>query len=567
MSKGGNSPEEPRPWGAMAPCLMSPEVEQCGWGEPEGYSPPLVANGDIAFRVGPFGDNTHTWADLAWTPPIYRAGRRYGSEDSFKLVSFGNYRIDLTVEGVSLNNCDSWRQQLDYATGRVVSEVRFPGGIAAKNTLAIDFDASRLFIRREIIGAGGIVRQSLSYRGEVCTVDDITAEWMIEWRDDDTSSVKRCSADAELMRIADGWRRFWDKSLPPPAICRSEALMYVASLYHLRCNATKWSQPVGISNDTWAGRFFGWDEYFCQLGLLYSGHDDLARRVPEFRKSVLPQAQARIGRYLEAGGVGARYPWETLENGREGTPPGFWQDHIFHESNIAAGAWEQYVVTKDLTYLKETAWPVMRDMARFFLEMACYDDGHGGLYIGKVTDLERLGPAKERAFMTTVGAMYTFRIAALAADAVGECAAEAVHWRDAEKRLRGSLPEKDGRYVALPGGEEESVATVAGYFPYPYFSAHDDKALAALKHFETVAKTAGNMYPIGENVCTWYAAWLSAAASKAGEKEMACRWLSEAAATQGCFGEAWEIKEGKVRSRPWFATASGMYLVACGLLR
>ena len=339
--------------------------------------------------------------------------------------------------------------------------------------------------------------------------------------------------------------------------------MYLTALYHLRCNATRWSQPVGILNESWGSRYFGWDEFFCQMGLLTTGHAELARRVPEYRASVLPLAQARVGHYLRPGKFGARYAWESLEDGTDGTPIGFWNEHVFHQSNIAAGTWAQYEETGDLAYLSTTGWPILRDMARFFFTHTLYEDSNGGLYVGKFTDMERLGPAKERAFLTTCGVLYTFRVAAAAARILGVADEEAASWTAAAARLRPSLPEHEGRFTALPDASAESVAVLGGLFPYPLFDRMEPRAVGALHHFISIARTAGNMYPTGNRVCTWYAGWLSAACAAAGEPEAALQSLREAADACGRFGECWEINEpGVMMSRPWFATASGMVVLA-----
>ena len=65
------------------------------------------------------------------------------------------------------------------------------------------------------------------------------------------------------------------------------------------------------------------------------------------------------------------------------------------------------------------------------------------------------------------------------------------------------------------------------------------------------------MYPRGQKVCPWYAAKMSASMTALGDRTEPYRWLSEAAGAIGLFGETWEINEPGVRSRPWFATASG----------
>ena len=247
------------------------------------------------------------------------------------------------------------------------------------------------------------------------------------------------------------WKRFWDSvhdfALPDPEMLR---MVHVA-LYHLRCNATRWSQPVGIHNDLWSGKFFAFDEFFCHMGLLTSGCTELARRIPEFRRATLTVAQKRCNPFHSKEPVfGGLYPWETLEDGSNCTFPGHWEDHIFQNANSAAGAWAQFLTMRDRDFLEQTAWPILRDMARYYVSHHVYREADGGVFIGKVTDLEKLGSAHERAYLTTCGVIYTLRCAARAAGALGCTDAETRNWAELADALPASLPEKDGHYLPFP---------------------------------------------------------------------------------------------------------------------
>ncbi len=362
-----------------------------------------------------------------------------------------------------------------------------------------------------------------------------------------------------------GHRRAWAAyggesrvSVPDPSIQRA----YCTAQYHLRANATRWSFPVGIFPTHWAGKFFGWDEAFCHQALISSNHRDIARRCPEFRLAGLPKALYRASHYGKPGTYGARYPWETLEDGAEGSPPGFWMEHVFHISNIALSAWQQYLYTRDAAYLRDTGYPVVRECARFFVANMVYAKDDGGMFLGKCTDLERLGPSRERAFMTTCGAIYTLDAAAQAAERLGQDAPEAAEWRRVAAKLRESLPHDGGKYVPYPGCAERSIAALGGIFPYPVFDGTEAMQRRAVLDFVAEGRASGNMYPVGDSVCAWYAGWMAAALAVLGEGAEAGRLLSEAAAGAGCFGELFEINEAKVSMRPWFSTASGNFVFA-----
>ncbi len=357
------------------------------------------------------------------------------------------------------------------------------------------------------------------------------------------------------------WGAYWAESYVHLPDAKLETA-YCTAQYHLRANATRWSFPVGIFNSHWAGRFFGWDEMFCYQALVSSNHRDIARRGPEFRFAGLKTALYRAAHYGKAGTYGARYPWETLEDGAEAAPPGFWMEHVFHMSNIALAAWYQYQYTDDADYLAKTGYPVIKECARFFLANMVYESPDGGMFIGKCTDLERLGPARINPFMTSCGAIYTLEAAARAASVLKADGAEAAAWDRAAAKLRASLPVEGDRYVPYAGCTDESVASLGGLFPYPVFDETEVRQRNAVYHYVQNGRAFGNMYQMGQSVCAWYLGWMAAALAELGDKTEPGKLLDEAASGAGCFGEMFEINEAKVSRTPWFATASGNVVYA-----
>jgi trehalose/maltose hydrolase-like predicted phosphorylase len=340
--------------------------------------------------------------------------------------------------------------------------------------------------------------------------------------------------------------------------------VYYTAQYHLRCNATKWSFPVGIFSTHWAGRYFGWDEMFCFQALASSNHLDISRRCPEFRHSVLPKARHRVAHYGKPGNYGARYPWESLENGTEGapTPKGFWLDHVFHMSNISLSCWMQYEYSGDLNYLKTVGYPVIKECARFYVTHMVYENEDGSMFLGKCTDLERLGPAKRNPFLTACGAIYTLEKAAKASALLETDVEESNDWKHIASELRKSLPQDSGRYIPYKGCTEKSVAVLAGLFPYPVFDKSNQLQKNAVYDFIESGRASGNMYPVGTEICAWYAGKMASALAILGDKTEPERLLSSAAKYAGSFSDLFEINEPKVTMHPWFSTASGNYIYA-----
>ena len=361
-----------------------------------------------------------------------------------------------------------------------------------------------------------------------------------------------------------GWRDYFAEGYVKVPDAAMQKMWDVAN-YHVRCDRTPWSFPVGIFPSHWNGRYFGFDEMYIHQGMISSGHIRDARNCPDFRFATLPDAERNVGHYGRNGGKdGAQWMWESLETGRvEGCPPGFWKQHYFHMGTICRTAWTQYLYSDDLVWLEEKGYPVMTGCARFFLRQMVYRNLDGSVFLGKCTDLERLGPARENAFMTTVGAVYAMRSFADASELLKTNLVEAAEMRQVADGLMKSLPTDGERYVGYRGCKEETVATLAGGFPFPVFRRADKMHAETCRHFITKGASAGgNMYPMGKHICPWYAGKMALSMIWLGDDVEPNRWMQDAAKSIGYFGETFEINEPGIHFHPWFTTGSGTVLFA-----
>lgn len=361
-----------------------------------------------------------------------------------------------------------------------------------------------------------------------------------------------------------GWRDYFAEGYVRIPDARLQRMVDVAN-YHVRCDRTPWSFPVGIFPSHWNGRYFGFDEMYIHQGMISAGHIADAQKCPDFRFKTLPEAEKRVGHYgRNRGRDGAQWMWESVETGdTEGCPVGFWQQHYFHMSTICRTAWTQYLYSDDLGWLREKGYPVITGCARFFSKNMIYRNSDGTIYLGKCTDLERLGPSRENAYMTTVGAMYAMRVFADASEVLSTNLTEAAEMRRLAEGLKRSLPVDGDRYVGYKGCKEETVATLAGGFPFPVFGRKDRMHVETCRHFITKGtESGGNMYPVGNHVCPWYAGKMALSMIWLGDDVEPYRWLKDAASSIGHFGESFEINEPGLHRTPWFATASGTLLFA-----
>lgn len=610
----------------------------CGKGAtpPEGYSPPMISNGDLNMLVEWTGGmSTNDWYHLK--PMVYWQGRREPAREA-KLFGFGRFNPVLEIDGKASGTPESWVQTLDVTNALVSCEGVFGGGVKMTSEIFCALTRNVVAIRRTVESADGkphAVKLGLSYAfpadrrmtgawsrygggaqyagtayGQrvtdfavtLCTADagmdayetpeartavlsrEITLEpgtpvvrtWFVIFADtyeaDESPLAGRVSSLVNLL-VSFGWkapyaehRLAWCRYLEASSVRVPDAKLqrlYDVGQYHLRCNTTRWSFPVGIFPHHWQGKYFGFDEMYVHDGLVTANHVAEARRCPDWRKAVMPWALRRQSHYNTPGKWGARWMWMSIEDGDlETAGVGFWLDHIFNMGTICRSAWTQYLYSDDLDYLKTTGFPIMLECARFFRNNRVLEGENGEAYIDRCTDLERLGPSRERAFMTTCGAIYALRSAAEAAELLQTNLDEVADFRATADRLVKGLPSRDGRYIAYAGCTEESVATLGGLYPFPVFGENNDLQVKAARHFIQNAKAAGNMYPMGSKVCPWYAGKMSVTMTLLEDRVEAARWLGEAASVTGLFGETWEINEPGLRIHPWFATASGNCVLA-----
>ncbi len=337
---------------------------------------------------------------------------------------------------------------------------------------------------------------------------------------------------------------------------------YLVALYHLKTFTTKWSIPVGIYDKAWDGRFFAFDEYYGFLGLVGANRTDEAKRVPSFRlKNCFITAKNRaVPWFTPQSEIQARFMWETNEHGNEAAPYGFWNDHVFHMCVIGLGAYEYYEYTLDKEFLKD-CFPMIKACAKFFSCNMVYTE-NGKPYVGKCTDLERLGASKERAFMTTCGAIKLFEVCAKAYNVLGVDDEYKLECEKLSEQLKYSLPTDDEKYLPYPNCKERSIGVFSCKFPFNVLENNDKKMINAFEDYIANESVYGNMYHGGSKVSPWYCAWKANAYARCKMSENTENALFQYFDSTGAFNESFEINEEGKRLRPWFMTASGVFMSA-----
>jgi trehalose/maltose hydrolase-like predicted phosphorylase len=184
-----------------------------------------------------------------------------------------------------------------------------------------------------------------------------------------------------------------------------------------------WSvSPAGLSSNGYDGHIF-WDAETWMYPTLLAQHPDLAAGVNDYRYQRLDAATAHV---RGTGFSGARFPWESAEDGTEQIPPpasvnseGIDEQHI--TADVALAQWQYYLATGDRGWLATRGWPVLSRAATFWASRVTPGAG-GGYHITNVTGPDEENPDVNDEAYTTVAAATTLRIATRGAQIVGDTA-------------------------------------------------------------------------------------------------------------------------------------------------
>lgn len=150
------------------------------------------------------------------------------------------------------------------------------------------------------------------------------------------------------------------------------------ALYHLYSSARLGSRlsipPFGLTSQGYNGHIF-WDTEFWMFPPMLFLNQGIARSMMDYRTDRLKPACQRAFSY---GYRGAMFPWESDDAGEEACPTsaltGPFEHHI--TADIAIAAWNYYCMSRDLRWLREDGFPLMEQVAEFWVSRAeLNDDG------------------------------------------------------------------------------------------------------------------------------------------------------------------------------------------------
>jgi trehalose/maltose hydrolase-like predicted phosphorylase len=231
------------------------------------------------------------------------------------------------------------------------------------------------------------------------------------------------------------------------------------ALFHLMASAADTGEAAvgarGLTGPAYRGHVF-WDSDVFVLPFLAATHPEAARAMLEYRVRRLPAAR-EFARSL--GRQGARFPWESAEDGRDVTPEaarlatgqlvairtGELEEHI--TGDVAWAAAHYLAWTGDEVFASGPGHDLLVETARYWASRVRFDqDGRAHIY-GVIGPDEYHEPVDDNAF-TNVLARWNLRQAAASGDVDGD---ERTTWLTIAERLVDGYDRASGLYEQFAG--------------------------------------------------------------------------------------------------------------------
>jgi alpha-L-fucosidase 2 len=182
------------------------------------------------------------------------------------------------------------------------------------------------------------------------------------------------------------WQRFWEASFVdlPPEQDYIENLWYLNSYHTGSC--CRGSYPPNHIHALWAWNrdvfpwcdYYHWNDQLHVYPLHSTGHPELALPYFRYRRAMLEHAIEDARRVHHCGG--AFYTDVANRKGYQDTTPGT-NENLTPGPQIAAQFWQHFQYTLDADFLRDTAFPVIREVTQFYLDkLILREDGRYSFY-------------------------------------------------------------------------------------------------------------------------------------------------------------------------------------------
>ncbi|MBV9622305.1 MAG: glycoside hydrolase family 65 protein [Gammaproteobacteria bacterium] len=216
------------------------------------------------------------------------------------------------------------------------------------------------------------------------------------------------------------WHTLWQSDIRIEGDAPAQQAVH-SDLYYLLSNSTvdtAWPMGACALTPNYAGHAF-WDSDSWVFPALLLLHPERAKPIVMFRHRTQQPARERARQY---GVRGTMYPWEAdPETGVDHTP--YFAYGVYREihvnADIAIAQWQYYLASGDDAWLREHGWPVIREIAEFWVSRVTYNSAAHRYEIHHVVSPDEAYDDVPNDSFTNAAARKALQIATAAAQRVG----------------------------------------------------------------------------------------------------------------------------------------------------
>ena len=274
--------------------------------------------------------------------------------------------------------------------------------------------------------------------------------------------------DSVYAEHAGAWHRIWETDIVVEGDPELQTALH-SNLFYLLQSVREGTEfnipPMGLSHRAFNGHVFC-DAELLMYPTLLALHPEMAKSLVMFRAKTLEAAMvnARVNGY-----TGAKYPWEADERGVESTPKASLAgalEELAVNGHVAVAQWQYYMATGDRDYLIRYGFPVIKEVADFWLGRMTFNKESDRYEIAKVQGNEGIPFTDNDTFVNGV-ARRTFE-AAIATAKVVE-APQNPKWREVVEKMYIPYDKANDRYPPYAGADpfKGNVGFIGAAISYP----------------------------------------------------------------------------------------------------
>jgi trehalose/maltose hydrolase-like predicted phosphorylase len=264
-------------------------------------------------------------------------------------------------------------------------------------------------------------------KGKTYTFTKYVAVARQNWGGDAKATLELAAAgratgfDKLLAAHQAAWHELWKSDIVVEGDANVQSAIH-SDLYYLLSNTTvgtAWPMGACALTPNYAGHAF-WDSDSWVFPSLLLLHPERAKPIVMFRHRTLQPARERAKQFNT---LGAMYPWESdPETGVDHTPHFAYEVYreIHVNADIAIAQWQYYLATEDKNWLRQYGWPVISEIARFWVSRVTYNKDENRYEIHHVTSPDEAYNDVPNDSFTNAAARKALEIAVKAARILGE---------------------------------------------------------------------------------------------------------------------------------------------------